>query len=79
MGEERGRATCMLRTERRLGQVDGEGVAVMETERLAGIEQAPLPGPLRGSLLDVTALDDRIQNTVPLCRDCHRSATFGGI
>jgi predicted restriction endonuclease len=23
--------------------------------------------------------DNRIQNTIPLCRDCHRSATFPGV
>jgi 5-methylcytosine-specific restriction endonuclease McrA len=34
--------------------------------------------PLEVHHVNGDPLDNRIQNTIPLCRDCHRSATFPG-
>ena len=35
--------------------------------------------PLEVHHVNGDATDNRIQNTIPLCRDCHHAATFPGI
>jgi 5-methylcytosine-specific restriction endonuclease McrA len=35
--------------------------------------------PLEVHHVNGDPIDNRIQNTIPLCRDCHHKATFPGI
>ena len=36
-------------------------------------------GPLEVHQVNGDPTDNRIRNLIPLCRDCHRKATFPGI